>query len=115
VEVDEPGPVSVAVAVERGAGPGIDVEIRPTQLVVFGDSDFLANDAASGGNLDLFLSALNWLVEREELMAIAPKPIEEMRLVINERQLRLLFWAFVLGLPGAVCAVGLVVWVRRRA
>jgi ABC-type uncharacterized transport system involved in gliding motility auxiliary subunit len=112
---DEPGPVPVAVAVERGPGKAIDVEIKPTRLVVIGDSDFLTNGAASGGNMDLFMSSLNWLLEREDLMAIAPKPIEGMRLMLDQRQLTRLFWVVVAGLPGLVAVMGFVVWVRRRA
>jgi hypothetical protein len=115
VQEDEPGPVPVAVAVERGPGEALDVEIRPTRLVVLGDSDFLANGAASGGNVDLFMSSLNWLLEREELMAIAPKPLGDMRLVMDKRQLNLLFWAVVLGLPAAVAVLGGLVWARRRS
>lgn len=112
---DEPGPVSVAVAVERGAGEAIDVELKPTRLVVLGDSDFLANGAASGGNTDLFMSSLNWLLDREELMAIAPRPIDQVRLIMSQRQLGLLFWSVVAGLPGIVAILGAVVWMRRRS
>ncbi len=112
---DEPGPVSVAVAVEKGPVPGIDVQIKPMRLVVFGDSDFVANGAMTGCNLDFFLSALNWLLEREELMAIAPKPPHTVRLVLTQRQLHAIFWAVVLFLPGLVAVLGALVWLRRRA
>jgi hypothetical protein len=112
---DEQGPVSLAVAVERGPGKAIDVEIRPTRLVVIGDSDFLVNGAGSGGNTDLFLNSLNWLLERETLMAISPKPIEGVRLVLDQRQLNWLFWSVVAGLPGLIAIVGAIVWLRRRA
>lgn len=114
-EADREGPVSVAVAVEKGPVPGIDVQIRPTRLVVFGDSDFVSNGAMTGGNADLFLSALNWLLEREELMGIAPKPVEQIRLVMNRFELSLLFWTVVCVLPGIMAAAGGLVWLRRRA
>lgn len=113
--VDRPGPIAIAAAVERGAEPGIDSELPPTRLVVFGDSDFASNGALTGGNPDLFLSAMNWLLEREELMAIDAKPIEMYRLVLSERQLWAIFWLAVAGLPGAVALLGLLVWVGRRA
>jgi len=112
-QVDRPGPVAVAAAVERGP-LGTDMTIRPTRIVAFGDSDFVANGALSGVNADFFMSALNWLLEREELMAIAPKPIEEMRLVLSGTQLAILFWAVVVGLPGVVAVLGGLVWLRRR-
>ena len=114
-EVDRPGPVSVAAAVERGPVPGIDVQIRPTRVVVFGDSDFVSNAALTGGNIDFFLSALNWLLERTELMAIAPKPIEQNRLVLSDAQLRTLHWLVVVVLPLLVAMAGALVWLRRRS
>ena len=112
--VDRPGPVSVAVAAERGPVPGIDVQIRPTRVVVFGDSDFVSNAAMTGGNADFFMSALNWLLERAELMAIAPKPVEQNRLTLTDIQLRMLQWIVVVILPLLVAIVGGLVWLRRR-
>ena len=112
---DRKGPVSIAVAAERGPVAGVDVDIRPSRLVVFGDTDFLSNGALSGGNVDLFLSALNWLLERDQLMAIAPKPIEDTRLVITQAQVNRLFWLVVVVLPGLVGILGAAVWLRRRS
>lgn len=112
---DRKGPVSLAVAAERGPVAGVDVDIRPSRLVVFGDTDFLSNGALSGGNVDLFLSALNWLLERDQLMAIAPKPVEETRLVMTQRQVNRLFWLVVLVIPGLVAVLGTGVWLRRRS
>lgn len=112
---DRPGPVAIAAAVERGAEPGIDAELPPARMVVFGDSDFVSNGALTGGNADLFLSAMNWLLEREELMAIDAKPVEMYRLVLSEKQLWAIFWLAVAGLPGVVALLGLVVWLGRRS
>jgi ABC-type uncharacterized transport system involved in gliding motility auxiliary subunit len=114
-ETDRAGPVPVAVAVERGPVPGIDVQIRPTRLVVFGDSDFVSNGAMTGGNSDLFLNSLNWVLEREELMGIAPKPVEQTRLVMSRVELSLLFWTVVCVMPGFLAVAGALVWLRRRA
>ena len=46
------------------------VPIIANRVVVIGDSDFVSNAALTGGNSDFFMSALNWLLERAELMAI---------------------------------------------
>lgn len=111
---DRRGPVPIAVAMERGAAPALDVRIRPTRAVVFGDSDFVCNGAMAGGGLDFFMSALNWVLEREELLAIAPKSMVESRLILSRHDLRELFWILVPGLPLAVALTGLIVWMRRR-
>ncbi len=111
---DIPGPVSVAVAVEKGSAGGIDVQIRPTRLVVFGDADFVSNGALTGGDLDFFMNALNWLLERKELLAISAKPIEKVRLLLTRHDLAMLFWLTVVIMPAAVGLAGLLIWWRRR-
>ncbi len=109
------GAFSLAVAVERGATQKmLDVQIRPSRMVVFGDSDFVSNGALTGGDQDLFMSALNWLLDREELMAISPKPIEEIKLSLTSKQLENLFWISVAGIPSIAVWIGLLVWFRRR-
>ena len=112
---DVPGPISLAVAAERGPLQGLDVTVRPARLVVFGDADFVSNIPLTGGNYDFFMSALNWLLERDELLAIAPKPIQETRLLIDATQLTMLFWALIAGIPGVMATLGVAVWIRRRA
>ena len=112
---DADRPISLGVAVERGASQTmLDVQIRPSRMVVFGDSDFVSNGSMVGGNVDLFMSSLNWLLDREELMAIAPKPIEEVKLSLTRNQLRRLFWINVTGIPAVAMVIGLLVWIRRR-
>lgn len=109
------GSFSLAVAVERGATQKVlDVQIHPSRMVVFGDSDFVANGALTGGDQDLFMSALNWLLDREELMAISPKPIEEIKINLTRKQLRKMFWINVLCVPFLAVVMGLLVWFRRR-
>ena len=112
--VDRAGPVAVAVAVERGPVPGIDVQIRSTRLVVVGDSAFAANGALTGGDEDFFMSALHWLLDREEWMGIAPRTLASAHLVLSRSELgRLTVWTLV-GLPAVVAGLGLVIWFRRR-
>lgn len=112
---DRRGPFPLAVAVERGAPQELlDVQIRPSRMVVYGDSDFVSNGNMVGGNEDLFMSSVNWLLDREELMAIAPKPIEEIKLSLTRKQLRGLFWISVAGIPSVAGVLGACVWMRRR-
>lgn len=111
---DTPGPVFVAVAVEKAPPPEAGVTIPPTRMVVIGDADFVANGGLAGANADFFLSALNWLLEREQLLSISPKPAALNRLVLDRRQLRMVFWLAVVVLPLAVATIGSLVWIRRR-
>ncbi len=113
-DIDTPGPLGVVAAVELGSLPDIDVQLTPTRFVVFGDSYFLANNAIVGANADFLLNALNWLLDRDELMAISPKTYRETRLLLSRRQLSILAVAVLIGLPGCAALIGLVIWVRRR-
>ena len=113
-QVDVAGPIPVAVAIERGPVPGVHVQIRPTRLVVIGDSDFASNSGIMGANADLFLNSVNWLLDRKELLAVSPKTFEELHLVMDARQLQKLFWAVVVVLPGIVAVLGFWVAWRRR-
>jgi ABC-type uncharacterized transport system involved in gliding motility auxiliary subunit len=57
------------------------------QLVVFGDSEFASNSYLRyGGNWDLFMNAVNWLIGDERLVTIRPKDPEDQTIYINRRQ-----------------------------
>lgn len=112
---DLKGPVSMAVAVEKGGGAGqLDMQIRPSRIVVFGDSGFVSNGGLTGGDESLFMSSLNWLLDREELMAIPPRPVDDTRLKLTRSQIRMLFWITVGAIPAAAALFGAVIWLRRR-
>lgn len=114
-EVDQPGPVPVAVAIEKGPVPGMEVELQPTRLVIIGDSVLVANGALLGGyNPDFFMSALNWLLERKETLAIAPREPATIQVALDRDHLRRLSALIVMGLPGLVVILGIMVWLHRR-
>jgi ABC-type uncharacterized transport system involved in gliding motility auxiliary subunit len=112
---DRPGPISLAVAVEKGDTSGLlDIQIRPARLVVFGDSDFISNSAITGANQSLFMSALSWLLDREQLMAVAPKEIDDTRLKLTSEKVRTLFWSTIGVIPALAALFGTALWFRRR-
>ncbi len=113
---DQRGPVAVAMAVERGA-VGINAELQPTRMVVIGDSFFLSNrviDSGVGGNVSFLLSALNWLVERDSLLTVAPRVPALLQPELTKRQWRHLFGWLVFGIPGGLLLIGGVVTLVRR-
>jgi hypothetical protein len=112
---DRKGPISVAVAVERGPVPGVHVQIRPTRLVVVGDADFASNGGLLAANEDFFLNSVNWLLERQELIGRIPMPDGAAAVVMDAHQLQRLFAVLVAGLPALVFAAGwLLLRTRRR-
>lgn len=109
----DPQGISMGVAVEKGS-EGLDVLTKPTRMVVIGDSDFASNAGLTGGDQDVFMGVLNWLLEREELIGIAPKPAQKIKLLMTRGQLNRLFWIVLLAVPGLFALAGFVVWMRRR-
>lgn len=114
---DQRGPVALALASERGNVAGLDMEIKPTRIVAIGDSYFVSNASLKtgvGGNIDFFMSAINWLLEREELMAISPRDPFRVELSLDRRRVRLLFLLAVCAVPGVVVLTGGMIWWKRR-
>jgi ABC-type uncharacterized transport system involved in gliding motility auxiliary subunit len=126
---DKPGPISLAAAV---SAPATDAKTPPaaegnkadgenddkkpeTRVVVFGDSDFASNGALGvQGNRDLFLNAINWLAQQENLIAIRPKDTQDRRITLTADQERRLFFLTVLIVPGLILLAGVQTWWRRR-
>jgi hypothetical protein len=113
------GQFPLLAAVEQGVIQGVNSPRGGgTRIVVAGDSDFLDDrviDSWAGNHYFAGL-ALNWLLERPQLLldGLGPQPIQEYRLFMTQAQRRAVQWLFLAGLPGAVLALGGLVWLRRR-
>jgi len=106
----------LAVAVEKGAVPGVVTERGTTRMVVVGDSLFLGNQMIeSARNRDFAGHAVNWLLERTHLMhGLGPRPVAEFRLALSRTQLQTVQALLLAAQPGAVLLLGAAVWLRRR-
>ena len=117
---DKAGPISLAAAASAPA-PGNAASADPdapkpeSRVVVVGDSDFATNQMAGiGGNADLFLNAMNWLAQQENLIAIRPKDPEDRRLQLSQNEVDLIFYLTVLVIPLAFFANGFRIYWKRR-
>ena len=130
-ETDEPGPVSIAVAITAvpRALPRRDMAtltpqemaMRPeehelkTRIVVVGNSSFASNAYIMlPGNGDLALNILNWLAQEEDLLAIRPKSSDTRLVQISLSQMRDIFIFTGILSPIGILIVGVVVWWRRK-
>ncbi len=110
-ERDMLGPVTVAVAAERGGGTAADLGFRATRIVVIGDGLFASNGRLGrrySANRDFTLNAVNWLTEIEA--ATKTSLGGDMALVSGlDRNgwMKVLLW-FSGVLPGAVLVLGFV-------
>jgi ABC-type uncharacterized transport system involved in gliding motility auxiliary subunit len=109
---DLEGPLAMVMSVEAY---GEDDSAVGTRLVVYGDSDFVANGNMSlGGNVNLFLNSVNWLAEEEELISIRPEAEVSREIILSAGQARFLQYSSVIFLPALMLLAGAVVWWRRR-
>ncbi len=111
-EKDRKGPVPVAVAVEPAAAG--EMEREGMRMVVFGSSGFIRNGSLSGGNVDLFLNAMNWLLKRQQLIGIASKTPQEFSLNLDPSQRKGIMITEVFLIPFGVAVLGFFVWLNRR-
>ena len=118
---DQSGPFVPAVRVQsigQVGGQAPSSQPDPSEIsdiIVFGDSDFLTNSSYNqGGGSDLFLNSANFLVGDFSLVSIRPKTFafREFNLDANEYDfVRFSSWLFLPGLMGLMAAF--VWWVRR--
>ena len=117
--VTREGSLSVAVAVEKGAIPGVQAEnaTRLTRMIVVGDAAFLRNDRIdTDANREFAWHSINWLLNRAALLkGIGPKPIREYRFEYTKPQKNRMFALLLLILPAGTLSLGAMIWLRRRS
>ena len=106
---DVPGPVTIAVALERTVGD------RAQRVVVVGNGHFLSNQfLGNGGNLELGVNMVNWLAGDDALITIQPRPARDSSLELGRGAQYLILFGFLIFLPLAFVSTGVWVWWRRR-
>jgi ABC-type uncharacterized transport system involved in gliding motility auxiliary subunit len=105
---DLAGPLALAVAAEDPATNG--------RVVVFGNAVFAGDEAFDAyGNGDLFINAIDWVAEQEDLLNLTPrKQVERVFLAPNDFQLITLLLGSVCLLPGAMVLGGFLAWMKRK-
>lgn len=115
VSVQDPnnkkGPLTLAAAGTYNTGK----QNSQGRFVVVGSSGWAANRFISfEGNGDLALNAVNWLSSDEDLISIRPKPPENRRVTMTQRQFNTVLVTSQFILPLIVVVAGFGVWWKRR-
>ena len=127
---DTPGPLSVAVAVNKtdptqAITPGAPPAPAPLpgaaqtpkgRIVVVGNSEFAANTYFGQvlGNRDFFVNSVNWLAEDEDLISIRATPAVAPPILLSNQAQVLVVYTSVVFVPLAVLLLGGVIWWQRR-
>ena len=115
VDVNDPknkkGPLTLAAAGTYNTGK----ENSQGRFVVVGSGDWADNQYINfNGNSDLALNAVNWLSSDEDLISIRPKPPEDRRVNMTQRQFNAVLATVQFVLPLVVVVAGVGVWWKRR-
>jgi ABC-2 type transport system permease protein len=115
---DGPKPANYAVVSWTGRAPmpGGNMAQDLGRVMVFGDSDWCSNGFLGqvAGNQGLFSAAVRWMLGQERRIVIAPKTVEEERLLLTSGQ-NTIAYIVLFGAPVLLGLVaGIVAWVRRR-
>ena len=106
---DTPGPAVIALALQR------NINDREQRTVVVGNGAFLANSfAGNGGNVDLGVNMVNWLVGEDRLINLQPRTAKDSNLALGKTQLTAIGIGFLIGLPLLLAGVGGYIWWKRR-
>lgn len=112
---DRRGPLALAVATSVNVVKGSARPEDESRLVVFGDSDFIANGFLNRqGNATLFLRTVSWLVGEAEATIVSAQDRENRRNTLTEEQ-RVWMYAVNIGLlPMIPLVLGVIVFFRSR-
>ena len=104
----------VAASAEKGAVSDDRVRVDSSRLIAVGSSAFLSNQTITEADMDFVLNGLNWLLDREEVIGIAPKTAHNLSLNLTQAQLSLIALLVMFAIPAGAGALGIVVWLKRR-
>lgn len=112
---DLPGPVALGAVAERRAASQLGIEIPGGRVLAFGSGDLLSNRRLSSslGNQLFLFSQINWLLERDQTLALPPRRIESFQFNLSQADLQrlaitLLVIPLLIGVQGLV-----IIWIRK--
>lgn len=114
---DHGPPLYIAASVEKGGSSDENAQANSSRLVVVSTAAFAQNQALTEGQqgLDFVSGSVNWLLNREQLIGIAPKVPKPLTFVLDAKALSGLRWLILVLMPLIPAVLGTAVWWRRRA
>lgn len=109
-------PLTIALSIEKGGSADERVQANSSRMIVVSNATFILDTALRDDQraLDFFSASVNWLLNREQLIGIAPKVPKTLTFSLEDNALRNLRWLILLLLPLVPAVLGFAVWWRRR-
>ncbi|MEP6821284.1 MAG: GldG family protein [Chthoniobacterales bacterium] len=113
---DHDVPLNFAVSIEKGGSGDERVQTSSSRLVLVANSTFAEDSGLQQGQqgLDFVSGAINWLLNREQLIGIAPKVPQTLTFSLDDGSVRRLRWLILFLLPLLPAVIGVGVWWQRR-
>ncbi len=112
---DTRAPLYLAAAVTRGASNDDRFAADTSRMIVISNTDFLEPDRQQAENVDFLASAANWLVLRETLAGLSPRPFGTYKLPLLEAQVSFINRLNLFFAPAAFLLVGGLIFSSRRS
>lgn len=111
---DLAGPVTLAVMATRESISPLGLEIPGGRIVVIGSGDLFSNRRLQAlGNETFLLTLVNWLLERNDMLALPPRPVERYFIPLSGVEKQRVALAMLIP-AGIVFLAGMgVLWLRR--
>lgn len=113
--IDHGQPLIIGASADRDAVENDRVGVQSSRIIVMGSSQFAFNAGLSRPGLDLLVGCVNSLIDRGSVSGITPKNATRFSLQLTDLQMSRLALLVVVGIPALAAALGLLVWLRRRA
>jgi hypothetical protein len=112
---DIEAPVALGAVAERRIGRDLGLKATADgRILVLGSADFASNALLAAGDNEFFLlNAVNWLLDREEMLNIPPRPLAKFQLRATDADLERVTWRFAL-LPIAAFLLGFLITFWRK-
>ena len=108
-------PVHIAAAVVRGLENDDTTTPLTSRMVVVGNTDFLRPENMREEMSYFTNSTINWLIGRESLIGIDPKPVFRKKITIQSVHKSFIDQLILIYLPVTALLIALVIWNSRRS
>ncbi|MDQ6913238.1 MAG: GldG family protein [Verrucomicrobiota bacterium] len=109
--------LTIAASIEKGGSADDRVQANSSRIVVVANATFVQDNALTQDQqgLDFVSGSINWLLNREQLIGIAPKVPKTLTFMLEDNAMRNLRWLILVLMPLVPALIGLAVWWQRRA
>lgn len=114
---DHASPLHIAASIEKGGSGDERVQMNSSRMVLVSNSTFIQDNAITQGQqaLDFVSASVNWLLNREQLIGIAPKVTKPLTFSLSDAALGSVRWIILVLFPLIPAVIGAAVWWKRRA